>query len=540
MMTRSVYETITTGVTKKVFSSIRDAPSKGRFRKQRWAGVLLATVTLLALALASSAQSSSPPPEPPSPPEIQIGAQDNGRQVRIHEGQTLVISLAANPSTGYGWEPEHAGLSAAAAPILIQVGSEYLPTEPSGQPGNLSEVGGSLLLGVPATQVLRFVPAAEGKTTLRLLYRRPWEKNLAPSAQFSLDVEAVGAFTDSASPPLSTSAAADAQAPADLGPDAQSGLPSSLNWCDLGACTPVRNQGSCGSCWAFSTIGALESNLLYRDGVARDLSEQYLLSCNIDGWDCAGGWFAHEYHEWKFPAGEPEAGAVYETDFPYTGRDYDPCNPPHTHHEKIVDWRYVGGPSGVPPIADIKQAILDYGPVAVAIYTGDDFRAYTGGVFNSQENGSPNHAVVLVGWDDTQGPNGIWYLRTSWGPYWGEDGYMRIRYGVSNVGYAANYVVYYPSCYNLAIAIDPESTGSVVADPLPNCEGGLYEPDTVVELTANPSAGWHFLSWSGDASGSANPVVIHMDSSKSVVAQFMCDGCSLRSRSALVMKEYER
>ena len=67
-------------------------------------------------------------------------------------------------------------------------------------------------------------------------------------------------------------------------------LPSSFNWCDLGACPPVRNQGGCGSCWAFGTVGPLESNILIHGGDAPDLSEQYLVSCNSDGWGCGGGW----------------------------------------------------------------------------------------------------------------------------------------------------------------------------------------------------------------------------------------------------------
>ena len=96
-------------------------------------------------------------------------------------------------------------------------------------------------------------------------------------------------------------------------------FPSTWNWCDEGACPPVRDQGTCGSCWAFGTVGVLETNLLIRDGTAADLSEQYLLSCNTDSWDCGGGWWAHDYHEWKYSPPETEAGAVPESGFPYVG-----------------------------------------------------------------------------------------------------------------------------------------------------------------------------------------------------------------------------
>ena len=73
-------------------------------------------------------------------------------------------------------------------------------------------------------------------------------------------------------------------------------VPSSFDWRALGGTTPVKNQGGCGSCWAFSTVAPLECNILIKDGVVVDLSEQWLLSCNQSGWDCEGGQYAHDYH----------------------------------------------------------------------------------------------------------------------------------------------------------------------------------------------------------------------------------------------------
>ena len=144
-------------------------------------------------------------------------------------------------------------------------------------------------------------------------------------------------------------------------------LPAYFNWCDLGGCTPVKNQAGCGSCWAFATVGPLECNILYHDGVTTDLSEQWLLSCNTDGFTCGSGDFAHDYHLAKGDACG-NVGAVYETAFPYVADDV-PCGCPYTHSYLIDDWAYVGDAGSIPPVEAIKQAMLDHGPVAVGVRT---------------------------------------------------------------------------------------------------------------------------------------------------------------------------
>lgn len=233
---------------------------------------------------------------------------------------------------------------------------------------------------------------------------------------------------------------------------------TSFDWRTVeGGNVPVRNQRSCGSCWAFGTVAPLETLISVYCGKSVELSEQYLVSCNTSGWGCGGGWFAHDYHEWRIPTakGETDAGAVLETAFPYTATNAA-CNGPHAHPYKLADWTYIGGSSTVPSPAAIKQAIQTYGPVSVAVCVGSKFQAYTSGIFNANEtcSGTVNHAVTLVGWNDDLGvDNGYWILKNSWGTGWGESGYMRIRYGVSKVGYAANYV-------NFSSANCPDSTPS--------------------------------------------------------------------------------
>ena len=119
-----------------------------------------------------------------------------------------------------------------------------------------------------------------------------------------------------------------------------------------------------------------------------------------------------------------------------------PVTCPYDHEYTINGWAYIGTSYGVPSTSAIKQAILTYGPVSAAVCVTSAFQGYTGGVFNACSPGTVNHAVVLVGWNDAQGTQGVWILRNSWGTDWGEDGYMYIEYGCSSIGYSACYVDY--------------------------------------------------------------------------------------------------
>jgi len=225
-------------------------------------------------------------------------------------------------------------------------------------------------------------------------------------------------------------------------------LPPRWNWMDYGGVTSIKNQRPAGTCWAFGTVAPLECNILIHDGVEEDLSEQYLVSCNNDGLGCnTGGWNVPQYFS-RIPPGEAAcdglSGAVREADFPYAcgsgsftpgcaGTVSDPLPRPYL----IDDFAYVPE-----TVAAIKEAIFTYGPVTVSVAVDPYFEAYAGGVFDRNYAAYTNHAVSLVGWDDTQGASGVWYLRNSWGEDWGENGYMRIEYGCSSVGSYPSYVVY--------------------------------------------------------------------------------------------------
>lgn len=378
----------------------------------RRAWVLLPILVLI-VTLLSTIPALAHPPAAPNTNEIRVTAADDKGSVTLR-GEVLVVSLESNPSTGYGWQVE--GLNTA---VLNLVDENWVPNTPQ-------------LLGAPGTTRLRFAGVGRGQANLTLAYRRPWEKDAAPTRTFSILVQV-------AEPTTGVSSIALGKQVIDPQSSNITGLPASYDWCALGGCTPVRDQGACGSCWAFGTVGPLESAILINDNISRDLAEQYLVSCNTDGWGCNGGWWAHDYHEWKIPPSETAAGAVWEADFPYVADDAT-CNGPYTHHEKIADWIYVGASNSVPTVDAIKNAIYNYGPIAAAVCVNSTFQAYTGGIYAPTKPCTQiNHAIVLVGWDDA---NQYWILRNSWGPSWGENGYMRIRWNANQVGYGANYVVY--------------------------------------------------------------------------------------------------
>jgi len=215
------------------------------------------------------------------------------------------------------------------------------------------------------------------------------------------------------------------------------GLPAQWDWRLQNGVTGVRDQGACGSCWAFGTIASFESLLLIRQNLTTDLSEQNLVSCNTQDWGCDGGWWAHDMLV--------SPGAVLEADFPYVASDV-PCAGPYDYPYQLSGWAYVDGDDQVPTVDKMKQAIYEYGPVCAAVYVGNAFQSYTSGVFDKDETPGGglfcgcepppkvNHAIFLVGWDDSKQ---TWILKNSWGTGWGESGCMRIKYGTSNVGFAA-------------------------------------------------------------------------------------------------------
>jgi len=197
-------------------------------------------------------------------------------------------------------------------------------------------------------------------------------------------------------------------------------LPSSIDWRSHGGSfvTAIKNQGSCGSCWAFSMAGALESYAMRTEnkpGANIDLSEQVMLSCSGVG-SCQGGQMDASFI--KSPGLPPESY------YPYTGTNGS-CSSAAAGWQKVAKkvaaWNSV--PASTPAL---KQALVQHGPLPTAFYVYEDFMYYKSGVYTHTTGSQVGaHAVLIVGYDDA---GQYFVVKNSWGTGWGENGFFKIAY----------------------------------------------------------------------------------------------------------------
>merc|ERR1719190_116285 len=210
----------------------------------------------------------------------------------------------------------------------------------------------------------------------------------------------------------------------------RSELPDSVDWRDQGAVSEVKNQGQCGSCWAFCTTEMIESYAAIETGTLPELSAQQVTACTPNTLSCGG--------TGGCMGSIPQLGYTYLQLFGHVAED---------------DWPYTSGNGGVtgdceydyngmPPVVGltgyntlpandqdaVMQHLAEVGPLAVAVYASG-WGSYGGGIYSGckySSNIALNHAVMLVGYG-SEGGEKYWIVRNSWGSSWGEQGYIRLQ-----------------------------------------------------------------------------------------------------------------
>ncbi|VFQ93228.1 unnamed protein product [Cuscuta campestris] len=199
-------------------------------------------------------------------------------------------------------------------------------------------------------------------------------------------------------------------------------LPTSVDWRTKGAVTPIKNQGKCGSCWAFSTIVGVEGINKIKTGQLVSLSEQELVDCEKDNDGCDGGLMDKAYEFIK-----KKGGITTERQYPYIARG-EKCDSSKMNAPIVT----IDGHENIPENDEnaLMKAVANQ-PVSVAIdASGSDLQFYSEGVFSGQCGTELDHGVAIVGYGATHDGTKYWIVKNSWGTGWGEQGYIRMERGV--------------------------------------------------------------------------------------------------------------
>lgn len=196
-----------------------------------------------------------------------------------------------------------------------------------------------------------------------------------------------------------------------------SNLQDTVDWRSKGAVTPVKNQGQCGSCWAFSTTGSVEGAMFLSSGTLQSFSEQQLVDCSKNGnMGCHGGLMDNAF---KYIETNP---LMLESDYAYTGRDGS-C--------KYVSSKGVGQVKGFKDVrrdtsgAQLRAAVAK-NPVSIAIEADQFvFQGYSGGIITHGCGSKLDHGVLAVGYGGLEDEE-YFLVKNSWGPSWGDQGYVKI------------------------------------------------------------------------------------------------------------------
>ena len=255
-------------------------------------------------------------------------------------------------------------------------------------------------------------------------------------------------------------------------------LPDEFDLRDMGSVPPIKDQGSCGSCWAFAKTASLESANAVTNGEMLNLSEQELVSCDGDSYGCEGGFLS----DFRY---QIQKGQGLESDFPYRAKDVS-CKKIDPK-AKGIDFHYAGAPGRRPTEKEVMCAMFHSKTVPWTVVAAegqwDTAPSSDDGIMQRCGSRNINHAVGLVGWKKINGK--VYFkVRNSWGPEWGstagrpgsEKGYTLAAHGCNLLNEEVAYIVTEKTCKPPMIYTDKVLTVPANKDyPLALKEA---EPDT--------------------------------------------------------------
>jgi len=186
----------------------------------------------------------------------------------------------------------------------------------------------------------------------------------------------------------------------------------------------VKDQGQCGSCWAFSATSALEDQRLVHDLPLVLLSEQELVDCDTNDSGCGGGWPTNAFSWLKTHGDEPDSAYPYNSGQTQTAGtcQYDASKVV----QNVTGFEQMDMSAGRVQDADMEAYLYKNGPLSIVV-DASNWQSYSSGVFECDQLNQPDHAVLLVGYGTDPQNGDYWIIQNSWAQGWGDNGYIQIK-----------------------------------------------------------------------------------------------------------------